>query len=202
MMSLYQITNGLRSKDILETLTRGVHVKNAIIRASSVSAEANAQHLFSTRHHTCSSLRFRLYNHDHHSIRMFSSNSSSSSPSYTFGIFDSLSKKLAGRTEEKKAEKTRDMLSQMADLSVWNLTAFSNNIEESLSDWRSKIPGLSSTKEIKAAKEAKKMLDCFKEILGNEATLDDLLGLSRKEMVCVVPIMRNCNNLLSYAYWD
>ncbi len=87
------------------------------------------------------------------------------------------------RTETKKNVRTREQIKKMSDLDVWNLEAFASNLNEAMSDWTTKIPGMGMTKQVRAIKDQRKIVDAFISELGEHASASDLLGLGRKEKV-------------------
>jgi hypothetical protein len=71
----------------------------------------------------------------------------------------------------------------MSTLPAWNLKAFVDELDSALSDWTTKIPGMGNMKTIKGMKENKRILNIFVEELGENAQLNDLVHMDRKQKV-------------------
>jgi signal recognition particle GTPase len=89
--------------------------------------------------------------------------------------------------ERKKAEKTAEQFEKMASMEVWTVQAFSDDLSAGLSSWRSKIPGMSNVKELQTTKRVAQVLKAVSEIVGPNATGEDLSRLSKKEKlkICI-----------------
>ena len=57
---------------------------------------------------------------------------------------------------------------------------FADEIDETLNSWRTKVPGMGGTSQIKAAKETQKVAKAMLELLGQGATAEDIAGMDRK----------------------
>lgn len=99
------------------------------------------------------------------------------------GILNRIRGFIETRQEEKKLEKIKQQIETMASLPTWNLKTFVNEIDSALSDWTTKIPGMSNTKAINGMKESKKILSVFVEELGENAEIDALVNMNRKQKV-------------------
>lgn len=99
------------------------------------------------------------------------------------GIVNRIRGFLETRQEEKKVQKIQQQIEMMASLPTWNLKAFVNELDSALSDWTTKIPGMGNTKAIKEMKENKRILNVFVEELGENAQLNDLIPMDRKQKV-------------------
>lgn len=89
--------------------------------------------------------------------------------------------KLANRAKTKKEEKLIDQISLMANTETWTLKMFADEIDETLSQWATKLPGLSNTTEIATAKETQKIVKAMTEHLGSNITGQDLAKMDRKK---------------------
>ena len=66
-------------------------------------------------------------------------------------------------------------------VTVWNLRAYATDIESTMSDWKTKIPGMGYTSQVKTLKEAEKVLKAVLDYVGGDATAETLSNLSRKD---------------------
>mmetsp|Transcript_4837 Transcript_4837/g.6267 ORF Transcript_4837/g.6267 Transcript_4837/m.6267 type:complete len:243 (+) Transcript_4837:49-777(+) len=82
------------------------------------------------------------------------------------------------RQSVKEEEKFRERTLNMAKMKNWTLNEMNQELEEALG-WKSKIPGVSGTKEVKQAKEIKATVDALINIVGKDATDSDLESLEK-----------------------
>jgi len=81
----------------------------------------------------------------------------------------------------KEAEKFKERAISMSLKDQFTLTDFSEELAEA-TGWKSKIPGVSSTKEVKKAKELKAVIESLIKQKGKDATdieIDELSKLER-----------------------
>lgn len=97
------------------------------------------------------------------------------------GFFDRMRDKLSDREQKKQADKYAEQLQKMASVDSWTLKAFSDEISQSLSSWRMKIPGMSNVQQVKAVKEQQKIIEAIKVEVGENGTAADITALGRKE---------------------
>lgn len=97
------------------------------------------------------------------------------------GFFSRMRGKLAERTERKKAEQMTEQLEKMANYEEFNIGCFASDLERSMSDWKTKIPGMGRTAQVKAMKQAFKVINSVMEQLGKDATALELSELRRKD---------------------
>jgi len=64
---------------------------------------------------------------------------------------------------------------------VWNLKTYALDLEASMSDWKTKLPGMGYTNQVKTMKEAQKVLQAVLSYVGDNATADILENLSRRD---------------------
>lgn len=107
--------------------------------------------------------------------------SSTSDSGENKGVFGWVRDKMENREKTKQSEKFSEQLEAMSNAEVWNIQSYANEIEASLSTWRTKIPGMSSVAQVKAVKETQKILKGMLDEVGSNATADDLNNLGRKE---------------------
>ena len=63
---------------------------------------------------------------------------------------------------------------------------FADEIDETLNDWTTKIPGAGKTTEVQAAKESQQVIKSMVEHLGGDVTAEDLPKMNRKEKLKLV----------------
>lgn len=64
---------------------------------------------------------------------------------------------------------------------VWNLQTYADDLNTSMSDWKTKIPGMGYTQQVKTMKEAQKVMKAVMDHIGGDATGETLENLTRKE---------------------
>jgi hypothetical protein len=69
----------------------------------------------------------------------------------------------------------------MAEKDKWMIGDAVLELEESVNSWKAKVPGASSTSEIKQAKQMLKNLHGIVKVVGKDATHDHLLQMSHKD---------------------
>ncbi|KAL7467396.1 hypothetical protein ACHAXS_007639 [Conticribra weissflogii] len=105
----------------------------------------------------------------------------SSSSSMNAGMFGWVREKFEEREKGKQAAKLIDQIALMANAETWTLKMFADEVDETLSSWRSKIPGMGGTRQIKTAKETQKVAKAMMEQFGGDATVEDIANLDRKQ---------------------
>lgn len=94
--------------------------------------------------------------------------------------------KLTERAMTKKSAKLVDQISLMANSPTWTIKMFADEIDETLSSWQTKIPGLSKTAELQAAKDTQLVVKAILDHLGEGVTPDDIKKLDRKNKLKLV----------------
>lgn len=106
----------------------------------------------------------------------FSSESSESS-----GVFSWVQEKFTQREKDKQAVKLIDQINLMANCPSYTLKMFADEVDEQLSSWKTKIPGMGGSSEIKAAKESQVVVKEMVTQLGGDISAGDLGRLDRKQ---------------------
>jgi hypothetical protein len=94
--------------------------------------------------------------------------------------------KLTERAQNKKAAKLVDQISLMANTPTWTIKMFADEIDETLSSWQTKIPGVSRTSELQAAKDTQQVVRAMLDHLGDGVTPEDIKKLDRKQKLKLV----------------
>ena len=94
--------------------------------------------------------------------------------------------KLTERAMTRKSAKLVDQISLMANSPTWTIKMFADEIDETLSSWQTKIPGLSKTAELQAAKDTQLVVRAILDHLGEGVTPDDIKKLDRKNKLKLV----------------
>ena len=68
----------------------------------------------------------------------------------------------------------------MANIKVWTLGEMHQELADSL-DWKSKIPGISGTKEVKDARSILELVEALIEVAGKDASNEELVKLKKVE---------------------
>lgn len=81
----------------------------------------------------------------------------------------------------KQAAKLVDQIALMANTPVWTIKMFKDEIDETLSSWKTKVPGMGGSSQIQAAKDTQKAVTQLIAQLGSNATAKDIAAMDRKE---------------------
>ncbi len=105
----------------------------------------------------------------------------SSESSEKQGVFGWVQEKFTQREKDKQAVKLVDQINLMANSPSYTLKMFADEVDEQLSSWKTKIPGMGSTNEIKAAKESQVVVKEMVTQLGSDISAGELGKLDRKQ---------------------
>jgi hypothetical protein len=83
-----------------------------------------------------------------------------------------------GRQEKKEEEKYKQRMSAMAEMETWTIGMMYHEINEAASSWTTKLV---NTNETVAIKKMKKTLEGIVKIVGEDATRDSMMSMTRKE---------------------
>eukprot|EP00985_Skeletonema_marinoi_P017736 scaffold9799_cov127-Skeletonema_marinoi.AAC.5 len=97
------------------------------------------------------------------------------------GIFGWVQEKFTQREKDKQAVKLVDQINLMANSPSYTLKMFADEVDEQLSSWKTKIPGMGSSSEIQAAKESQVVVKEMVTQLGGDISAGDLGKLERKQ---------------------
>ena len=81
----------------------------------------------------------------------------------------------------KQAAKLVDQIDLMANTPVWTVGMFKDEVDETLSSWKTKVPGIGGTSQVQAAKDTQKAVSQMAAQLGGAATARDVAAMDRKE---------------------
>ena len=81
--------------------------------------------------------------------------------------------------KSKQAAKLVDQIALMANTPVWTIKMFKDEVDETLSSWKTKVPGMGET--VQAAKDTQKAVTQLVAQLGPGATAQDVAAMDRKE---------------------
>lgn len=113
-------------------------------------------------------------------IRWMQSSNLSTSESKP-GVFERLRDTFSNTTSRKKEEQVTEQLRKMADYQVWDLNQYAKDLESTMSNWKTKIPGMGYTKEVKTIRKAQKIQKAVITYVGGDATTETLENLTRKD---------------------
>ena len=105
----------------------------------------------------------------------------SSESSEKQGVFGWVQEKFTQREKDKQAAKLVDQINLMANSPSYTLKMFADEVDEQLSSWKTKIPGMGGSKEIQAAKESQAVVKEMVSQLGSDISAGDLGKLDRKQ---------------------
>ena len=84
------------------------------------------------------------------------------------------------RQTKKEQEKFEERTVHMANIKVWTLGEMHQELADSL-DWKSKIPGISGSKEVKDARSILELVEALIEVAGKDASNEELVKLKKLE---------------------
>jgi signal recognition particle GTPase len=85
------------------------------------------------------------------------------------------------RQEKKEEEKYKQRVQYMAQKDAWTIGDMRSELDEIVTSWASKLPGLRDNKETTVAKKMHKALSGIVDVLGKDATDAELDGMTRKQ---------------------
>jgi len=121
------------------------------------------------------------YNKNYQSKNVATTIQKVSFSSESSGIFGWVQEKFTQREKDKQAVKLIDQINLMANSPAYTLKMFADEVDEQLSSWKTKIPGMGGTNEIKAAKESQAVVKEMVSQLGSDISAADLGKLDRKQ---------------------
>lgn len=101
------------------------------------------------------------------------------------GLLNRFRGKFEQRAEARKADQMKDLLERLSQTERWTLTNFAAELDSSMSHWTTKIPGMGYTKEVKAVKESRKIVNAMLSNFGADATPEQLARICRRDKVCL-----------------
>lgn len=81
-----------------------------------------------------------------------------------FGLLDKIQDKIMQKQADNEAKQMKNQFKEMAQTEIFNLNVFSKQIEEGMSNWITKVPGLRNQPEIEKVTKMKKILDAMTEL--------------------------------------
>ena len=97
------------------------------------------------------------------------------------GVFGWVQEKFTQREKDKQALKLIDQINLMANSQSYTLKMFADEVEDQLSSWKTKIPGMGGSSEIKAAKESQAVVKEMVNQLGSDISAGEIGKLDRKQ---------------------
>jgi hypothetical protein len=95
----------------------------------------------------------------------------------TLQVFNWMRDKFEQSEKTKQAAKLVDQINLMANTPVWTVQHFKDEVDETLSGWRSKVPGA----QVQGAKDTQKVVSAMVSQLGSKATAQDVVAMDRKQ---------------------
>jgi hypothetical protein len=91
---------------------------------------------------------------------------------------------MEARKEKQEQEKYMEQMERLSNMTELTLANYREELNRGLDSWGAKL-SFGQTKEIKLAKEVVETINCFIDVLGKEATADDLINMDRLERLKV-----------------
>jgi len=115
---------------------------------------------------------------DINTVRLFSN-----SQNVRTGFFGRVKNTMADHSRKKQANEYEKQILMMANNEKWDLKSYSEIIDSSLSGWRHMFVGIVNTQVIQNIKKNQSMINAAKEILGENANVDDINIIGKKVKV-------------------
>ncbi|KAL7501972.1 hypothetical protein ACHAWX_000419 [Stephanocyclus meneghinianus] len=96
-------------------------------------------------------------------------------------VFGWMRDKWEQNEKSKQAAKLVNQIALMANTPVWTVKMFKDEVDETLSSWRTKIPGMGGTTQVQAARDTQKVVNAMVNQLGAGATAQDVANIDRKQ---------------------
>ena len=120
----------------------------------------------------------------HHHVRQFSSTSKrpeEESP----GFFGRMKNAFTDRQERKAQEQFAEQLHKMANSERWTIQDFQADLSKITDTWKAKMPGVSDLSQVKSAKVMSGIANAVIEVVGANATAEELMEMSRTDKLKV-----------------
>jgi hypothetical protein len=91
---------------------------------------------------------------------------------------------MEGRRERVEQEKYMEQMERLANMEELTMERYRDELKRGLEGWAANISVL-QTKEIKVSKEVVNIVSCIIDVLGNDATADDLIHMDRLQRLKV-----------------
>eukprot|EP00980_Cylindrotheca_fusiformis_P028974 scaffold22681_cov146-Cylindrotheca_fusiformis.AAC.6 len=91
---------------------------------------------------------------------------------------------MENRREKKEQEKYMEQMERLSNMEELTLEGYREELNRGLDSWGAKL-SFGQTKEIKMAKEVVECISCFIDVLGNNATADDMIAMDRLQRLKV-----------------
>ncbi|CAJ1942876.1 unnamed protein product [Cylindrotheca closterium] len=91
---------------------------------------------------------------------------------------------MESRKERQEKENYMEQMERLSNMEELTLLKYREELDRGLDSWGAKL-SFGLTKEIKLAKEVVACINCFIEVLGNDATADDLIEMDRLQRLKV-----------------
>lgn len=91
---------------------------------------------------------------------------------------------MESRKERKEQENYMEQMERLSNMEELTLEKYKEELDRGLDSWGAKL-SFGQTKEIELAKEVVACINCFIEVLGTEATADDLINMDRMQRLKV-----------------
>ncbi len=122
-----------------------------------------------------------LYRNAYYSSSTMASSSAPTTTDNNSGFFS----KLTGSSSDKPpSDQYAKQIYDMSRTESWTLSSFSDQIKTMSGGWKSKLPFVSNTEQVKQVKRMQALIDATVEVLGADTKLDKLKDIGKKEKVC------------------
>lgn len=111
---------------------------------------------------------------------------SSSAPTTTDNNSGFFSKLTGSSSDKPPSDQYAKQIYDMSRTESWTLSSFSDQIKTMSGGWKSKLPFVSNTEQVKQVKRMQALIDATVEVLGADTKLDKLKDIGKKEKVCSI----------------
>jgi hypothetical protein len=118
------------------------------------------------------------------STRNFSSSTASKDAEKSSSGGGGITGWMAERSKRKQQEQYVEQMERLSNLDKFTMKDYREELQRGLSGWAAKISFMES-KEIKMAKEVLAVVDKFVDVIGPDATAEDLIGMDRLQRLKV-----------------
>jgi hypothetical protein len=91
---------------------------------------------------------------------------------------------MEGRRDRKEQENYMDQMGRLSDMEALTLEKYQEELNRGLDSWGAKL-SFGLTKEVKQAKDVVECISCFIDVVGGNATADDLISMDRLQRLKV-----------------
>ena len=115
--------------------------------------------------------------------------SSSTASSFLSKLTGSSSSPSSSSSSSPPTDQYAKQIYDMAQNQIWTMNHFSDQIKSMTGGWKTKLPFINSSDQVKQMKRMQDLVDATMDVLGSDVNLETLKGIGKKEKVSIVVVV-------------